>query len=73
MSKEAYRRAVELVDQLYLYPDDVDAGRMLQASAHHVLNEAAQAALRQWRFSALPAKDAQVEQWGILTIVFRLQ
>lgn len=43
-----------------------------QASAHHELDGAAMAALRQWIFSALPAHEAQVEQWGVLTIIFRL-
>lgn len=44
-----------------------------QAAAHHVLNEAAMAALKKWKFSPLEKGKAQVEQWGILTIVFRLQ
>ena len=41
-----------------------------QASAHRVLDEAARRCVRQWRFSPLPGA---AEQWGILTIVFRLR
>jgi len=44
-----------------------------QAAAHHVLNQAAMAAIKKWTFSPLETGKAQVEQWGILTIVFRLQ
>jgi len=44
-----------------------------QASAHHALNESAMIALRDWLFSPLPAGQAQVEQWGVLTIIFKLQ
>jgi TonB family protein len=36
-----------------------------QAAAHHVLNEAAMAALKKWKFSPLEKGKAQVEQWGI--------
>lgn len=44
-----------------------------QAAAHHALNQAAMAAIKKWTFSPLEKGKAQVEQWGILTIVFRLQ
>jgi TonB family protein len=41
-----------------------------QASAHRILDEAAKRCIQEWRFS--PKPDA-AEQWGILTIVFRLR
>jgi TonB family protein len=40
-----------------------------QASPYQILDQAAKDCISQWRFSALP--DA-AEQWGVLTIVFRL-
>ena len=43
-----------------------------QASPHQVLDEAAKRCLANWRFSPLPA-GATAEQWGVLTIVFRLR
>ncbi|MBM4119044.1 energy transducer TonB, partial [bacterium] len=43
-----------------------------QASPHQVLDEAARRCLEHWRFSPLPA-GATAEQWGVLTIVFRLR
>ncbi len=42
-----------------------------QASTHQDLNRAALAAIRQFRFEPLP-QDKRVEQWGVITIVFRL-
>lgn len=42
-----------------------------QASAHRDLNRAALAAIRQFRFAPLDG-DQRVEQWGVITIVFRL-
>ena len=42
-----------------------------QASAHRDLNRAALAAIRQFRFAPLTG-DQRVEQWGVITIVFRL-
>ncbi len=43
-----------------------------QASPHQVLDEAAKRCLADWRFSPLPAGNS-AEQWGVLTIVFRLR
>lgn len=43
-----------------------------QTSVHRDLNQAAMAAIRQFRFAALPTSQAAVEQWGVITIVFRL-
>ncbi|MBM4117968.1 energy transducer TonB [bacterium] len=43
-----------------------------KASPHQVLDEAAKRCLEHWRFSALPT-GATAEQWGVLTIVFRLR
>ncbi|MBD3222939.1 TonB family protein [bacterium] len=43
-----------------------------QTSVHRDLNQAAMAALRQFRFAPLPASQSAVEQWGVITIVFRL-
>jgi len=43
-----------------------------KASSHQVLDEAAKRCLEHWRFSALPT-GASAEQWGVLTIVFRLR
>ncbi len=42
-----------------------------QTSAHRDLNRAAMAAIKQFRFEPL-ASDQRVEQWGVITIVFRL-
>ncbi len=42
-----------------------------QTSAHRDLNRAAMAAVKQFRFEPLTA-DKRVEQWGVITIVFRL-
>jgi TonB family protein len=41
-----------------------------QASAHRVLDDAARRCIREWRFSPQPGA---AEQWGILTIIFRLR
>ncbi|PID80763.1 hypothetical protein CSB20_05790 [bacterium DOLZORAL124_64_63] len=43
-----------------------------QTSVHRDLNQAAMAAIRKFRFAPLPADQAAVEQWGVITIVFRL-
>lgn len=43
-----------------------------QTSVHRDLNQAAMAAIRKFRFAPLPAGQAAVEQWGVITIVFRL-
>jgi TonB family protein len=43
-----------------------------QTSAHRDLNQAAMAAIKQFEFAPLPADKAAVEQWGVITIVFRL-
>jgi protein TonB len=43
-----------------------------QTSAHRDLNQAAMAAIKQFRFAPLPADKATVEQWGVITIIFRL-
>jgi hypothetical protein len=29
-------------------------------------------AIKQFRFASLPADQAAVEQWGVITIIFRL-
>jgi len=42
-----------------------------QTSAHRDLNRAAMTAIKQFRFEPLSA-DMRVEQWGVITIVFRL-
>jgi len=41
-----------------------------KASAHQVLDEAAKRCLAQWRFSPL---DGKAEQWGVLTVIFKLR
>jgi len=43
-----------------------------QTSVHRDLNRAAMAAIKRFRFAPLPADQAAVEQWGVITIVFRL-
>jgi TonB family protein len=43
-----------------------------QTSVHRDLNQAALAAIRQFRFAPLAADQGSLEQWGIITIVFRL-
>ena len=43
-----------------------------QTSVHRDLNQAAMAAIRQFRFAPLPTGQAAREQWGVITIVFRL-
>lgn len=43
-----------------------------QASPYQVLDEAAKRCLEHWRFSPLP-DGSTAEQWGVLTIVFRLR
>ena len=43
-----------------------------QTSVHRDLNQAAMAAIQQFRFAPLPKDQAAVEQWGVITIVFRL-
>jgi protein TonB len=43
-----------------------------QTSVHRDLNQAAMAAVRQFRFAPLPVEQAAVEQWGVITIFFRL-
>lgn len=44
-----------------------------QTSAHRDLNRAAMAAIQKFRFAPLPDGDPQVEQWGVITFVFRLR
>lgn len=43
-----------------------------QTSVHRDLNQAAMAAIKKFRFAPLGADQAAVEQWGVITIVFRL-
>ncbi len=43
-----------------------------QTSVHRDLNQAAMAAIKQFRFASLPSDQSAVEQWGVITIVFRL-
>lgn len=43
-----------------------------QTSVHRDLNQAAMAAIREFRFAPLGADQGAVEQWGVITIVFRL-
>ncbi|MCP4571684.1 MAG: energy transducer TonB [bacterium] len=43
-----------------------------QSSVHRDLNQAALDAIKKFRFAPLPSENAAVEQWGIITIVFRL-
>jgi TonB family protein len=43
-----------------------------QSSVHRDLNQAALAAIKRFRFAPLSADKAAVEQWGVITIVFRL-
>jgi len=44
-----------------------------QTSAHSDLNQAALEAIKQFHFAPLPAEQASVEQWGVITIIFRLR
>ena len=43
-----------------------------QTSVHRDLNQAAMAAIKKFVFAPLGADQAAVEQWGVITIVFRL-
>ncbi len=43
-----------------------------QTSVHRDLNQAARAAIKQFVFAPLGPDQAAVEQWGVITIVFRL-
>ncbi len=43
-----------------------------QTSIHRDLNQAAMQAIKQFRFAPLPADQSAVEQWGVITIIFRL-
>ncbi len=43
-----------------------------QSSVHRDLNQMALKAIKQFRFAPLAADQAAVEQWGVITIVFRL-
>ncbi len=43
-----------------------------QTSVHRDLNQAAMAAIKQFVFASLGPDQAAVEQWGVITIVFRL-
>ncbi len=43
-----------------------------QTSAHRDLNRSAMAAIREFRFEPLPGGQPMTEQWGVITIVFRL-
>jgi len=49
-----------------------DNGYFEQTSVHRDLNKMAMDAIKKFRFAPLPAGQAAVEQWGIITIVFRL-
>ena len=44
-----------------------------QMAQHRDLNRAAMEAIREFRFAPLPTGEAQVEQWGVITFVFRLK
>lgn len=44
-----------------------------QTSVHRDLNQAARAAIKKFRFAPLGPDQAAVEQWGIITIVFKLK
>ncbi len=44
-----------------------------QTSVHRDLNQAAMAAIKKFRFAPLGADKAAVEQWGVITIVFKLK
>jgi TonB family protein len=44
-----------------------------QSSVHRPLNRAGLEAVQQFLFAPLPAEKAAVEQWGVITIVFRLR
>jgi TonB family protein len=44
-----------------------------QTSVHRDLNQAAMAAIKQFVFAPLGTDQAAVEQWGVITIVFRLK
>lgn len=50
-----------------------DSTRIQQMSAHSDLNQAALSAIEEFRFAPLDAGAAQVEQWGVITFVFRLK
>ena len=43
-----------------------------QTSVHRDLNQAAMAAIKQFVFAPLGPDQAAVEQWGVITIIFRL-
>ena len=43
-----------------------------QSSVHRDLNQMALDAIKQFLFAPLPADKAAVEQWGVITIVFKL-
>lgn len=43
-----------------------------QTSVHRDLNKMAMDAIKQFRFAPLAAEQAAIEQWGVITIVFRL-
>lgn len=44
-----------------------------QTSVHRDLNQAAMAAIKKFRFAPLGPGQAAVEQWGVITIVFKLK
>ncbi|MCP4293287.1 MAG: TonB family protein [bacterium] len=44
-----------------------------QTSVHRDLNQAAMNAIKKFRFAALGPDQAAVEQWGVITIVFKLK
>ena len=44
-----------------------------QTSVHRDLNQAARNAIKKFRFAPLGADQAAVEQWGVITIVFKLK
>ena len=44
-----------------------------QSSVHRDLNQMALTAIKKFRFAPLPADQSAVEQWGVITIIFRLR
>ncbi len=44
-----------------------------QTSVHRDLNQAAMTAIKKFRFAPLGSDQAAVEQWGVITIVFKLK
>lgn len=74
-SEEARKRGWEGVVAVHftVMPDGRVKDNMYfeQTSAHRDLNRAAMTAIKQFQFEPL-ASDNRIEQWGVITIVFRL-